>query len=530
MSAEVFTAIFPSNAQGHIFPGNTAGHYYTLFPQALSLSGQWEVGLKDISYVHNIQTIKDESLIIGQVEDLHVIFPNFESSTLLKTYNLSQHEAEWSINVYRQDLKLLSFKTNDATSGAKSKKLKEAMVKKYKSIERVLSMVSTLNRIGDKLWRWSFDIDDNVLSFSYLGNIENAFYFSKDLMDALHLQHQLFVPQNIFHPIWPSSPVQQFDGNKKSYTRVSTAIEDDISWKNKKFEITMLPLGRMKQIEFKIPNCTVQELLEYIEKHLTPYGLLVRRTLPKNDSSLTWTYKNKFEETNVAFIHFNLAMEDQLECKLTIIGNPVKFVGEVKTDSIKGGIVTIYTKEVTAPKYDLEKWSPMTEIKLPSKFYNSGYEFVRALNQRNKALYDYTFFYDELNKRFRVEVNNRLVVKMSESLRNILGFEKTLFFNEQVTAKRIPILDKNIHHFYVYCNIIAPVHVGGQQVQMLRYIPITNAEYGETIYKEFDIPTYHPLSVTELNTVEFSLYDDTGEAVHFEEGRTVITLMFRQVL
>ena len=87
-----FVAVFPSNVQPHIFPNNTAGHYYTNFENPIALHGQWQVAVKDVSYVHNIQTIKDESLVLGTVDNPRLTFPNLEHANMLVTYDMNVHQ------------------------------------------------------------------------------------------------------------------------------------------------------------------------------------------------------------------------------------------------------------------------------------------------------------------------------------------------------------------------------------------------------------------------------------------------------
>ena len=62
----------------------------------------------------------------------------------------------------------------------------------------------------------------------------------------------------------------------------------------------------------------------------------------------------------------------------------------------------------------------------------------------------------------------------------------------------------------------------------MRYIPIPNADYGETVYKEFITPAYIAVAVNQLHQVDFALYDDAGEPINFEQGRTVVSLHFRK--
>ena len=518
-----FVVVFPSNVQPHIFPNNTAGHYYTLFDNPIVLHGQWQVAVKDVSYVHNIQTIKDESLVLGIVDDPQLTFPNLEHANMLVTYDMNVHQYEWMMETRRN---LYGRMTLSRDYGLSSRPLwvpnvstKEESYQHEQNEDRIYAMLNILNRIGKHLWFWYYN--QQKICFKYtctLPDVSYAFFLSEELRKALHMPHKLLVPMGV-HPM---ANAQQY-----SSKCLSDKIKIITEWDTSKFQITLLPLHRMKKRIISIPDCDVDTFIQHVTTKMEQYGLTVRRTKPKDDTQLTWVYKNTFEnQSTVAFIHFNDAMVHQLQCHHNIVVNPVKYVGHVQNPkSITGAKMTVYLKEVTPPPYKMEKWSMTSQINLPSKYYASPNELLQVLNKGK----DYSFSFDKSKRRFVLNVVNRRVVEMSERLKKILGFDKSVFFNETCQASHSPLLDKNIHHFYLYSNIVVPTYVGGAEVPLLRYIPITNAEYGQTLFVEWNNLTYLPVSVSELRQVELALYDDTGERVNFEDGRTVVTLHFRKI-
>ena len=50
-----FTVVLHSNCQPEIFPKNTASSYSTQFENPQYLNGEWEVAVKDLSFVNTIQ-------------------------------------------------------------------------------------------------------------------------------------------------------------------------------------------------------------------------------------------------------------------------------------------------------------------------------------------------------------------------------------------------------------------------------------------------------------------------------------------
>ena len=63
-----FVAVFPSNAQPHIFPNNTAAEFSTKFETSKQLNGEWEVAVKDLSFVNTVQTFKNEKISVSKIE------------------------------------------------------------------------------------------------------------------------------------------------------------------------------------------------------------------------------------------------------------------------------------------------------------------------------------------------------------------------------------------------------------------------------------------------------------------------------
>ena len=279
MNMNHFTTMFPSNAQPDLYPNNRAGHYFTTFQNPIPLHGQWQVAVKDISYVHTVRTIKDESLIIGQVDDVRVFFPYFESAHEVQPYNLNQHEMEWTIESHKKEVLLMSVRRR-----------KETPVE-FRNIERVLSLISTMNRLGSRMWRWDYSRDENAIGFTYLVDIDHAaygFYFSKDLAEVLQLNHQLFLPFPNYR-VYPSSDVQLFNLKGKTYTRVSPSLNHNVNWKKRKFEVTLLPLHRMKSTVIKFPDFKlVKNFIDQLNKVMERYGLVVR--IGAKPYTLTWTY------------------------------------------------------------------------------------------------------------------------------------------------------------------------------------------------------------------------------------------------
>ena len=65
---ESFKVYLPSNACHNIYPNNTASNYQTHFDRAISLDGEWEVGVESVFYSPHIKDKNDKIEIHGDVK------------------------------------------------------------------------------------------------------------------------------------------------------------------------------------------------------------------------------------------------------------------------------------------------------------------------------------------------------------------------------------------------------------------------------------------------------------------------------
>ena len=72
-----------------------------------------------------------------------------------------------------------------------------------------------------------------------------------------------------------------------------------------------------------------------------------------------------------------------------------------------------------------------------------------------------------------------------------------------------------------------PCIQGGQFEKVLRTIPFpTKKEKGENFAIEFKHIHFLDISMSQLQDLTIEIRDDTGEIVRFNEGRTMLKLMF----
>ena len=196
--------------------------------------------------------------------------------------------------------------------------------------------------------------------------------------------------------------------------------------------------------------------------------------------------------------------------------------------------ITIWTEEFVGYK-ELYTIDYRTEAKIPvasTKQYKRPNQLLPLLKSKSKE-FGYQFTYDENEERFILKVGEDYFLKMSTSLKDILGFHtitEDMLHKETIEAADFPILDRAIHELYVYTNIVNDSYIGDVKAPILLSCPFKkdtaiNSNVG---FIEFLNPSYVPLNRTSFRQIDIAFYDGTGELVPFLFGRSVIVLHFRK--
>lgn len=103
-------------------------------------------------------------------------------------------------------------------------------------------------------------------------------------------------------------------------------------------------------------------------------------------------------------------------------------------------------------------------------------------------------------------------------------------FPPRARSNHIYDLCRKLHSLYIYTNIVQPSLVGNVNTLLLRVVNIpSEIGFGVQISKVYNKPHYKPLLMTEFDTIEIVIKDDTGTTVPFNLWRSIITLHFRRI-
>ena len=137
------------------------------------------------------------------------------------------------------------------------------------------------------------------------------------------------------------------------------------------------------------------------------------------------------------------------------------------------------------------------------------------------------FQFNKHTGRVHLFLPNYWSVEMKGGLHHILGFKDKRYFRDSI-AEYAPSQRASVYSIYVYCNIVEVQRVGHDKVRLLRTIPLVVKQIGETVTARFEKLRYCPLNTNYIHMIEIALYNDSGNPIKFDEGKTLSILHFRR--
>ncbi len=111
---------------------------------------------------------------------------------------------------------------------------------------------------------------------------------------------------------------------------------------------------------------------------------------------------------------------------------------------------------------------------------------------------------------------------------NLLGFKNVPVLDYSQSGDEPVDVNRHMHIFYIYSDLIQPVPVGHDSVPLLRTVDVPHQEKGEVITRSYNNPHYLPLRSNDIDVVEVNITSGSGELVHFNAGTVIVKLHFRQ--
>ena len=201
-----------------------------------------------------------------------------------------------------------------------------------------------------------------------------------------------------------------------------------------------------------------------------------------------------------------------------------------------------------------DEWT-WKHIEIPPALYDTPNQLVQTLNDGVKEVLGPTqrdsihFVYNDLLRKFTACVSHGYSVRFPKDLAISLGLgdmvtvlkqsnkeedfgiehkaERIVYDNKKIIAEYVVDLNRGLHTFFVYCDIVEYQLVGDANVPLLRTIPVSG-QNGDVVVNSFDTVHYVGLSRSTFQEVKIHITDDTGLRVPFQHGRVIVKLHFRK--
>ena len=139
---------------------------------------------------------------------------------------------------------------------------------------------------------------------------------------------------------------------------------------------------------------------------------------------------------------------------------------------------------------------------------------------------------DKVLMRLRNAVYDNISIRFSKALARILGFDADVHYSgERVRATRLPDLKppEAVRSMYVYCDLLEHVMVGDTKAPLLRIVDKPHTYVGN-VHHILSPILYVPLQKKSFDTIEINIMTDSGQPVHFADGKSFVVLELRRAV
>ena len=139
-------------------------------------------------------------------------------------------------------------------------------------------------------------------------------------------------------------------------------------------------------------------------------------------------------------------------------------------------------------------------------------------------------------KRVRINFKDTIQIQFNDNLYKRLGGDPKVSSQRYITKEVFPYgvdLNMGMNHLYIYSDLVEYNNVGHIQAPLLRIVPFKTANQTDNDngnqyqHHEFLNLHYLPIAKSEFDTIHINIRGDTGEKVHFTNGKSVVKLHFR---
>ncbi len=169
---------------------------------------------------------------------------------------------------------------------------------------------------------------------------------------------------------------------------------------------------------------------------------------------------------------------------------------------------------------------------LKAGFYEDGRDILKEIRKglSETASERIDFNIDGLTRRTEIKVKDGAQLVPSRHVLKLLGFKNDNQVIDKDSKSDLPAdTNRDMHAFYVYCDIIEPVIVGDQEVPLLKIVDVPHKKVNEVITRNYSAAQYLPLRTNHIQVIEINISWGDGSPVHFQGGTSMVRLHFKKV-
>lgn len=485
MDEESFIAILPSNSKGTQNYTNTPSKFNTILSNSLHLVGsdQWFVALKELTFIDTIMSISqnDRIFIKYNVDNI----PTFQKKYNLENIINNIPATSNNVKIFSEENKIYYFE---------------------------MKSLATINKIH---WNLLFYPEVKFINLNH-DNIQ-LLLVDEEFLDAQETDLEMHYKTNtqIRFISKGSYYITMSRYNAEVLGFIPKTLEMSQFWKLGKninaFESIKLTISASELKKSSISNYYL---------FTAPFKKQKRMSFNNRDFKSRYNTKYWMRVKNKNII--KKSNEPNIYSQPIIAAIPVIYDENDQLSKIDSNM-SLYSEISVTRKTEFE-------ISLKPGYYKNGFDLINCFPKNELIKHGVKFEFNEFSNRLKMTIDrNDILVSFSRDLASILGFIDFKESKNTIIASRSINFMRGISSIFLYCDICQDSIVGDVMAPLLRTVHFKRNNYGDPINILYTNPVFIPLCKSFINSIEIILMDDLGQLIPIEEGKTIVTLQFKQI-
>ena len=465
-----FSHVLPSNAGLKTFPNNNASLYSTPLQQPYNLKGNWEVGLRNVTYSGCVNTFHKDVIKVGRM---------YSTPEMCKTVD-------------------------------------KPLVFKLPPKKTTKDIIKEINTLLKGIMELKLDKKEEYCSWKMLDKS-----FCVGISEDLRKRFKLF-----------GDVITTYDFSQNNYEAFSGDDHTKLSNLGDKENLflILLPLkcNHTKWIvKAANENITIETLLQRFNARVKGLELKYEKELNK-----FVVYKScQSEESNGCYVTLHL-LSPALLLALSLRRGGL-FQGNTHAKYLDHNLAKHFKEEWSVSEYALNEASDVTGyvdtvITLKSQAFSNHKSAIEYLNTLHET---FEFTMNNETRHLTVNIKDNVRISFSDILRDCLAFDENDYVGKgKFTATGEFSLTRRVKYLYIYSNLGKYVRIGDTEAPLLGIVPFPSDNCKILKEKNFDEPMFVPLRSNYVSQIDIVICDGAGEIIPFvTSARTSLCIYVREV-